>query len=434
MTTVAGGVPADARVIAGRYRLGRALGRGAMADVYGATDELLGRPVAVKLFRVHPRSVDDRRRVEAEMRTLASLSHPGLISLFDAGTTQDLDGVDVPYLIMELVDGPTLGTHRGDRALPPAAVAQIGRELAEALAYIHAAGVVHRDIKPANILMPSPPVGGREQSSKLADFGISRVIDAEHLTEHGTTVGTVHYMSPEQATGSSATGPPGDVYALGLLLIECLTGRMVFEGTAVASAMARLHRDPAVPSEFGSAWASLLTDMTARAPADRPTAVSVAARLRDIEHGAPVAPTAVLTAAQPEPVFAGAQVSARTAARLPWWSWVMGLVVVTVGIGAVLWIASGPDSAPAGVQPSPALSSAAPVSRGAAPSSTAVATSAVATPPTAGAPPTAAAPTPPYTAVVPAAPPGGRGSGNGNSNGNGNENGNGNGKDKGDKK
>ncbi|MGB7237645.1 MAG: protein kinase [Rhodococcus sp. (in: high G+C Gram-positive bacteria)] len=280
---MAGGEPPlGTDLFAGRYRLGEVLGRGGMADVYRADDQVLGRSVAVKIFR-HGQPLS-APRIDAETRTLAALSHPGLVTLFDAGTASD-----VPYLVMEFVDGHTLGTFRSGHALRPAVVARIGHDLAQALSYIHARGVVHRDIKPANILLAGSP---EEPTVKLADFGIARIVDAERLTEHGTTVGTAHYVSPEQATGVTA-GPPSDVYSLGLVLIECLVGRMVFEGSAVAAAVARLHHDPAVPIEFGSQWSSLLTDMTSRRPQDRPSAADVAFRLRMVDTRSPTA-TAVM--------------------------------------------------------------------------------------------------------------------------------------------
>ncbi|OZD10351.1 serine/threonine protein kinase [Rhodococcus sp. 06-235-1A] len=270
----------DDHLFASRYRLGSVLGRGAMADVVHAEDQVLGRSVAVKIFR-HGEPADTTERIDAEIRTLASLSHPGLVTLYDAGSAPDATGVPVPYLVMELIDGPTLNAHRQGRRMQGRDVARIGFELAEALAYIHDRGVVHRDIKPANILIAQNPHVGGGQCAKLADFGIARIVDAERLTEHGTTVGTAHYLSPEQATGTAA-GPPTDIYTLGLVLIECLTGTMVFEGSAVAAAVARLHRDPAVPEGLGPEWHSLLTAMTSRHPENRPDAAAVAHRLRGL--------------------------------------------------------------------------------------------------------------------------------------------------------
>ncbi|MGB7364262.1 MAG: serine/threonine-protein kinase, partial [Rhodococcus sp. (in: high G+C Gram-positive bacteria)] len=265
-------------VLADRYELGDIIGRGGVADVFGATDRTLGRTVAVKLFRHDDHTPPDTRRVDSEMRTLALLSHPGLVTLFDAGTASDVAGYGGPYLVMELVDGPTLGSFRGGRALTLPATARIGRELADALASMHAAGVVHRDIKPANVLMTRQSSDPSARWTKLTDFGIARLVDSERLTEHGTSVGTAHYVSPEQAMGTVAE-PASDVYSLGLVLIECITGRMVFEGSAVASAVARLHRDPAVPGDLGPAWASLLRDMTNRDAAERPDAREVSRRL-----------------------------------------------------------------------------------------------------------------------------------------------------------
>ncbi|AYJ48044.1 serine/threonine-protein kinase [Rhodococcus sp. P1Y] len=297
---------ADGLLLADRYRLGAVLGRGAMADVHRAHDEVLGRTVAVKLFRHGEQTDHSASRIDTEMRTLASLSHPGLVTLFDAGTARDASGMVVPFLVMELVDGPTLGVFRAHQALTAHATARIGAELSETLRYIHAAGVVHRDIKPANILIPGHPnTGAGPRTSKLADFGIARVVDAARLTEHGTTVGTAHYLSPEQATGS-ALGPASDIYSLGLVMIECLTGRMVYEGSAVAAAVARLHRDPVVPAELGSDWAALLTAMTAREPQNRPPADELSARFAALERQGPTAVfprpvTQVTSATQPPP-------------------------------------------------------------------------------------------------------------------------------------
>ena len=419
------------RLFADRYTLGTVLGRGGMADVYRAEDAVLGRSVAVKIFRPTESVLTDARRIQSEMRTLASLSHPGLVTLFDAGTARDSEGADAPYLVMELIDGPTLNTFRSGAALAPEVVARIGYELAEALAYIHAAGVVHRDIKPANILLTGSP-NRRDHSTKLTDFGIARVLDADPLTEHGTAVGTAHYLSPEQATGAP-TGPSADVYSLGLVLIECLSGKMVFEGSSIAAAVARLHHDPQVPSHLGNEWASLLTAMTSRQPDERPDAKQCAARLRSLaetESSGTVA-TAVgpVLAAQASPATRPplstaeaptAQAGPSSRARVVW-ALVAGLLgAATIAAAIAIDGSSTPGS---------------PVSDPTAP--TAV-TTASADPP---APTTVAvqppAPAPPHAQVIeepaPAAPPPADLApiapepGNGNTNGNGNNNGNGNG-------
>lgn len=340
------------RLFAGRYRLGTILGRGGMADVVHADDHVLGRSVAVKIFR-HGEPPDTAQRIDAEIRTLASLSHPGLVTLYDAGTALDPSGVPVPYLVMELVDGPTLSAYRRSRTMDTAHVARIGYELAEALAYIHGQGVVHRDIKPANILLAQAPDVSMGQCAKLADFGIARIVDAERLTEHGTTVGTAHYLSPEQATGTSA-GPPTDIYTLGLVLIECLTGTMAFEGSAVAAAVARLHRDPAVPEGLGSDWHALLTEMTSRRPEDRPAAAAVAHRLRGLSRSTTSLPRTAAIPMETVNTVAPPAVSASTEAEPPRRRWIVpGAAALFVSLGAaILWVAVGTGEEPEPLSPS----------------------------------------------------------------------------------
>ena len=324
-----------------------------MADVVYAEDQVLGRSVAVKMFR-HGEPRDSVQRIDAEIRTLASLSHPGLVTLYDAGTAPDASGISSPYLVMELIDGPTLSNFRQNRSMPGVHVARLGSEIAEALAYIHQRGVVHRDIKPANILIAQAPDSGADHCVKLADFGIARIVDAERLTEHGTTVGTAHYLSPEQATGTSA-GPPTDIYTLGLVLIECLTGTMVFEGSAVAAAVARLHRDPTVPEELGPQWHSLLTAMTSRQPEDRPDATEVAHRLRRISRtSTPISPTAVMPVERTDVVAADAVGPAHLPPRRRWI--VPGAAALVLALGAgIFWIASSASDDPVQVPATPAL-------------------------------------------------------------------------------
>ncbi len=256
----------------GRYELGPVLGRGGMAQVRRATDTVLGRDVAVKLFR---EDLDEASasRARTEMQTLASLTHPGLVAVHDAGTELDEHGEARPFLVMELVGGPTLAACCLDGSLTPERVAEIGAELADALDYVHARGVVHRDVKPANILLSPERV-------KLADFGIARIVDGVRHTSTGLTVGTAPYLSPEQVVGEHV-GAAADIYALGLVLLECLTGRREYTGGPVETALARLHRPPEVPDSLPSPWPSLLRAMTAREPADRPAASAVAHTLRD---------------------------------------------------------------------------------------------------------------------------------------------------------
>jgi len=262
-----------------------------MATVYRGLDEALGRDIAVKLFRASAVDPDDVGRQETEMRLLASLTHPGLVTLYDAGKDDagrddGPDGEPRAFLVMELVDGPDLRKRLRETPLPAADVAFIGAELASALAYIHARGVIHRDVKPANILLP-PAVAGTAPRAKLTDFGIARMIDGARFTATGATLGTANYLSPEQASGKSASGA-SDIYSLGLVVLECLTGRIEFGGSPLEAAVARLSRDPEIPESLGKQWQSLLSGMTSRDPDSRPTAAEVSAALLDYRWADPV--------------------------------------------------------------------------------------------------------------------------------------------------
>lgn len=263
-------VPGDAPTIAGRYELGPVIGRGGHADVHLATDRTLGRQVAVKIMRDVSAGEGERHRFTSEARTLARLNHPHLVTVLDAGTAEASDGVGEghPYLVMEYVDGISLAEAAGSR-LHPTRVAALATQLSAALAHAHAAGVVHRDVKPANVLL------GKDGRARLTDFGIARLVgDTTSVTQAGTTVGTAAYLSPEQVQGQPTT-PATDVYSLGLLLLEALTGTRAYPGSATESAMARLHRQPEIPADVPGPWADLVGTMVQRRPEDRPDAESV---------------------------------------------------------------------------------------------------------------------------------------------------------------
>jgi serine/threonine protein kinase len=265
-----------ATLLAGRYRLGDVLGRGGMADVYRAEDLVLGRHVAVKWLRQPAGTGPEAARAQAEARMLAALSHPNLVTVFDAGAH---DGR--PFLVMELVAGSSLADH-GRRPRELGAVADLGVQLADALAYVHARRVIHRDLKPANVLLE--PGRGGAPVVKLSDFGIARVFDAARLTATGAAIGTPAYLAPEQLSGGPLTGAV-DVYALGLVLLECLTGTRPFPGNARETAMARLTRSAAIPAELPAAWAALLSAMTQVDPALRPDSNRTADALRALRAG-----------------------------------------------------------------------------------------------------------------------------------------------------
>ena len=276
------GDPLLGSVFAGRYRLEEVAGRGGMATVYRATDELLGRPVAAKILSSNSADADDLRRQQGEVRLLASLSHPGLVTLFDAGAADTPDGPRA-FLVMEFVRGVTLRDRMAQGPMTFREVAATGADLADSLHYIHRRDVVHRDIKPGNILLVDPAEDDTGVRTKLADFGIARIVDGAHVTSTGAIIGTVTYLSPEQAMGESV-GPPADIYALGLVLLECLTGEKVFPGGATESIMARVLRDPDVPESFSPEWTALLRAMTARKPEDRPSAREVSTTLRRLSR------------------------------------------------------------------------------------------------------------------------------------------------------
>jgi serine/threonine protein kinase len=255
------------RVVAGRYELGAVLGAGSSAVVHRARDVRRGVEVAIKCFRPGA-SERDLRQQRQEMALLARLDHPGLVRLHDGGLVDDC-----PFVVTDLVEGPTLAERIATGPpLAPGAVRRLGAQLADALAYVHAAGIVHRDVKPANVLL------GDAGRPRLADFGIARTLEATAATADGCVVGTAAYLAPEQVRGEDVA-PATDVYALGLVLLEALTGRREYPGAAVESATARLYRSPAVPPGLPAGLGVVLTAMTQDDPRRRPPAAAVAAAL-----------------------------------------------------------------------------------------------------------------------------------------------------------
>ncbi|MFG2999270.1 serine/threonine-protein kinase [Streptomyces sp. NPDC048340] len=302
----------DGTTLAGRYRLGGRIGAGGMGEVWRARDLELAREVAIKVI-AQPGDDKLAQRLRAEARAAAALSDPHVVSVHDVGETV-IDSRTVVYLVMELVDGAPLGTARG-----PAAVEDVVRwavQICEGLAAAHAAGVIHRDIKPGNVLLT------RAGRIKICDFGIARQSGFQGLTTTGSVTGTPAYMSPEQARGETIDAR-SDLYGLGCLLYELLTGTPPFVGTgweilaqhANKSPVPVRDRRPEVPVDLDSLVLQLLSKEAHRRPVG---AAEVADRLRDIERvlegppsvrtGRPVQPVqpagpvpATLTAPVPEP-------------------------------------------------------------------------------------------------------------------------------------
>jgi eukaryotic-like serine/threonine-protein kinase len=254
-------------VLVQRYELGPLVGQGGSAHVHWAWDRLLNRAVAVKLFAPGV-AEPDRNRQDHELTALKRLVHPGLVQLFEAGADHGRT-----YLVMRLAQGPSLADRLRDMPLPVAEVAELGAQVADTLAYVHANGVTHRDIKPANVLLDE------QDGALLADFGIALLVDCTRVTLSGAVIGTAAYMAPEQVRGE-LVGPPADMYSLGLVLLEALTGRREYPGTSVESACARLHRAPDVPENLPVGLTYILRRMIAIEPAERPSSAAAASALQ----------------------------------------------------------------------------------------------------------------------------------------------------------
>ena len=222
--------------LADRYELVEVVGRGGMGEVWAARDLRLGRSVAVKLLSATMASeAGVRERFEAEARSAARLSHPNVVQVFDSG---EHDGI--PYLVMELLPGRTLADEVAQGPLDPEAVRRIGIEVLGALEASHQAGILHRDIKPGNVLLAAD---GR---AKVGDFGIAKSTEGLNLTSTGMIVGTAAYLAPERVAGHPAT-PESDLYAVGVVLYEALSGRKPFQADTPLGLMRAVEAHQAIP-------------------------------------------------------------------------------------------------------------------------------------------------------------------------------------------
>ncbi|MFP3466577.1 serine/threonine-protein kinase [Leifsonia sp. SIMBA_070] len=371
----------DERVLLERYELHDQLGRGGMATVFRAVDRRLDREVAVKVFASGTAVEDARRRTEASM--LARLSHPHLVALHDAHLASDGDTTP-SFLVMELVDGEDLRSRLEHGPLTPDEAVEVAVGIAEALVAVHEAGMVHRDLKPGNILLADASVPGGRPVVKLADFGIAHLIGSERITTIGTVIGTAGYLSPEQIF-EGEPGPAADIYSLGLVILEALTGVREYPGTAVEAVAARAARDPRIPASLPEDWRGLLGAMTARDPRPRPTALEVAVMVRELapqlagwEPEEPQAPEDVATvamradelgaaaaagAAEPTRILPSRrssrpQPSTRRRRGIVATGAVAGSILVvlaTLGLGSLMAPASEPRSVPTTPRPTPSV-------------------------------------------------------------------------------
>ncbi|HET9950496.1 MAG TPA: protein kinase [Candidatus Eisenbacteria bacterium] len=346
----------------GPYEIIDALGAGGMGEVYRARDTRLGRDVAVKVLPEHLSAQPEiRARFEREAKTVSSLNHPNICTLFDVGREGDID-----YLVMELVEGDTLAARLGRGAMNPAELLRIGAQIADALDRAHRAGVIHRDLKPGNIMLT-------KSGAKLMDFGLARAVGlagpgsgsshsgmtmthsptvGKALTAEGTLLGTFQYMSPEQLEGAEADAR-SDIWALGCVLYEMATGRRPFEGRSQASLIAAiLEREPAPVTEIPSGSASaaiagampqgldrVIRNCLAKDPEERSqTAHDVKLQLRGIAETAGYsASSSQFAPATPLPggaaaIAAGKQ---RRGSPLPW---AIAALAVIVTVVTVAWL------------------------------------------------------------------------------------------------
>jgi tRNA A-37 threonylcarbamoyl transferase component Bud32 len=314
-------------LLGGRYEVLEPLGQGGMAEVYLATDRLLGRQVAVKVI-LERYAGDDRfvARFRREARAAAALSHPNVVSVFDVGTHQGS-----PFIVMEYVPGRTLAELLESGPMSPQRVAEIGEAAARALGAAHAAGIVHRDVKPANVMVTAD---GR---IVVLDFGIARALRWTPLTEAAAVHGTAEYMAPEYVRGEGAD-PRSDLYSLGAVLYELLAGRPPFTGESpLQVAYRHLEEAPASPDSIRPGIPAGLSTVVLRSLAKHPgeryaRAEEMAADLHRLRSGQPAATapvphdrTGVLHRPPPEP-------PARADRRGLRWAAVAGVAALVVAL------------------------------------------------------------------------------------------------------
>ncbi len=349
----------------GRYVLTEPIASGGMGEVWRARDTALNREVAVKLLRAA--LADDeafRSRFATEAQNAAALHDPRIATVFDYGDELDpATGRHSTYLVMELVAGAPLSDLLTTAPMAPSSAAQLVAQVADGLAVAHAAGIVHRDVKPANFLVT------RDGRVKITDFGIARARGAASVTDTGMIMGTPHYVAPEVAEGREAT-PASDLYSLGVVLYECLTGVRPFTGDSpVAVVMAHLRDEPApLPPSVPAALRSLVETAMSKDPARRPAGAKAFADAlrRAVEPGAADATTVAVGAAAPTatrvlPAMAPYDEDSPGRRRTPGWLPVAAaaVAVLLIAAGAVALLGNDDDKPPSGAansQTTPRLS------------------------------------------------------------------------------
>ncbi len=269
-------IQSNSELIAGRYRLTTLIASGGMGDVWRATDDLLGRSVAIKLGRSEQRHDDAFiQRFRFEAKSAASLSHPNIATVFDYGEYQDASGRVSAFIVMEFIEGLPLSRIIPAQGLPMPQVLDIVAQSASGLEAAHAKGLVHRDIKPGNLMIKGDGV------VKITDFGIAKAMEGADLTLPGSILGTARYMAPEQLA-NKGYGPPSDIFSLGVVAYQCVSGSTPFgDRDPAAGAFAVLNEEiPPLRRDIAPEVASLIASMLQKNPVERPTSTTVANRAR----------------------------------------------------------------------------------------------------------------------------------------------------------
>ncbi|MYV97481.1 serine/threonine-protein kinase, partial [Streptomyces sp. SID3343] len=319
------------RVIADRYRLVDRIGRGGMGTVWSSWDQLLERTVAVKELHIVGEGEEDRtrlRRVLREARAVARISHPYVIDIHDL-----VEFEDRLWIVMELVDGPSLSQHlAGEGPLPLHRVAEIGLQLLAALEAVHKAGALHRDVKPANVLLRG------DGSVVLVDFGIAALADNATLTLTGDIVGSVDFMAPERLH-HRPTGPPSDLFSLGATLCVLATGTAPFSRSSPAAVVYAVAHEPPFVAEHAGPLRPLVEALLRKDPDERPTAPDVAVALRSM-----CGPTTVLS--PPQETRQQAPPSSGSPRRRLRWAAVASVVAVLTGGGVTAYVVGHSSKSP----------------------------------------------------------------------------------------